>query len=122
MGDGPGRAAGMIRSRAQGGLGPPQPPQLSNRSSRMPWAIGAMASHAASGRFVSVTKSADMKTDATPSIASNWAAVGSSTSPPATNVAGPPTSVPTLNFAALGLGVLLMTTAMRMHRSGGAAS
>ena len=52
-----------------------------------------------------VTKSAVMKMLVTPAIPSRPAAIVSSGSDPATNVAGPPTASPTENLAALGFGV-----------------
>lgn len=73
-------------------------------------AAGAIDSHEASGVFVNVMKSAVMNTDVTPSMPNSAAAVGSSTSPDAENVFGPPTSTPTVNFSAFGLGVLLIWT------------
>jgi len=86
--------------------------QAPNRCSRMSVANGAIASHDVSGVLDRVTKSAVMNTLVTPSIATSAAAVGSSTSRPATNVAGPPTSTPTVNLRALGLGVLEICTAI----------
>lgn len=62
-----------------------------------------------------------MNTVATPSMPMMAAAVGSSASAPATNVFGPPTSSPTVNFKAFGFGVLLTEMAMATDRSGGAA-
>jgi hypothetical protein len=71
-----------------------------------------MSSHDASAVLESVMKSEVMKTLVTPTIASNAAAVGSSAGRPSTKVAGPPTSVPTVNLRAFGFGVLLISTAM----------
>jgi len=75
-------------------------------------AAGAIVSHEPSGVFDNVTKSAVMKTLATPSMASSEAAIGSSVAFPATNVAGPPTSTPTVNFSAFGFGVFDVCTVM----------
>ncbi len=63
-----------------------------------------------------------MNTLVTPSIATSAAAVGSSMSLPATNVAGPPTSTPTVNLSALGLGVLESCTAMVLQEASGHGS
>jgi len=52
-----------------------------------------------------VTKSAVMKMLATPSRDRTSAAISLSVSCPRTNVAGPPTGLPTGNFIALGFGV-----------------
>ena len=75
-------------------------------------ATGTITSHDVSGVLDRVTKSAVMNTLVTPSIATKAAAVGSSISCPATNVAGPPTSTPTENLSAFGLGVFETCTAM----------
>lgn len=80
-------------------------------------ATGTIISHDASGVFDKVTKSAVMKMLVTPLISSNAAMVASSVSVPATNVAGPPTSTPTPNFRAFGLGVLDTCTVMSVERS-----
>lgn len=73
-------------------------------------AAGTIDSHDASADFVKVTKSAVMNTEVTPSMSNNAAASGSSTFPDPGKVLGPPTSTPTVNFNALGLGVLLIWT------------
>jgi len=86
--------------------------QAPNRSSRIFVASGAIVSHDAAGVLDSVTKSAVMKMLVTPSSARSADAMGSSDGFPATNVAGPPTSMPTVNLSALGFGVLEMVTAM----------
>ena len=86
--------------------------QAPNRSSRTAVAIGAIISHEPPGVFERVTKSAVMNTLVTSWIARSAAAVGSSVSRPATKVAGPPTSPPTVNLRALGFGVLEICTAM----------
>lgn len=59
-----------------------------------------------------VTKSAVMKRLVTPSKANSGPANGSSSSLPATNVFGPSTGRPTVNFSALGFGVGSMETGM----------
>ena len=69
-----------------------------------------MESQAASGNLLSVTKSAVMKTLATPGNASNAPPRGSSVGWLGTNVVGPPTGTPTVNFAASGFGVELTVT------------
>lgn len=92
-------------------------PKASSSTAR---ASGVMVSQSASGIFVRVTKSALMKTLATPSISSSAAAVGSSAVLPFTKVAGPPTAAPTLNFKAFGFGVLLTVMAMATQRTGAA--
>ena len=69
-----------------------------------------MGSQAASGNLLSVTKSAVMKTLATPGNASSAAPSGSSVGSVGTNVVGPPTGTPTVNFAAFGFGVELTVT------------
>ena len=71
----------------------------------------ARYSHWASGVRVTVTKSAVMNTEATPS-RSKIGAIRSSASAPDVNVAGPPTGVPTVNFKAFGFGVFSITTPM----------
>ena len=53
-----------------------------------------------------------MKMLVTPSIARSAPANGSSVSWPETKVFGPPTSTPTVNFRAFGLGVLSIVTGM----------
>lgn len=80
-------------------------------------ATGTIVSHDASGVFDKVTKSAVMKMLVTPSISRSAAIVASSVFVPATNVAGPPTSTPTPNFRAFGLGVLDTCTVMTIERS-----
>lgn len=71
-----------------------------------------MSSQLASGSLVTVTKSAVMKTLATPSIPSRPLPIGSSVSWPALKVAGPPTGRPTENFIAFGFGVGSAVTGM----------
>jgi len=81
-------------------------------------------SHDVSSVRVTVTKSPVMNTDWTPA-SSRIGATASSALSASTYVAGPPTGEPTVNFIALGFGVLSTTTdtatfLVRMaNRSGG---
>lgn len=69
-----------------------------------------MDSQPASGSLLIVTKSAVRNTLATPGRASSAAPSGSSVGWLGTKVFGPPTSAPTVNFTAFGLGVELTVT------------
>jgi len=64
-----------------------------------------MPDQSASGCLDTVTKSAVRKTLMTPSRVNKAWARTLSVGLPATNVAGPPTGLPTVNLTALGLGV-----------------
>jgi len=96
--------------------------QAPKRSSRTAVASGAIVSHEPSGVFDKVTKSAVMKTLVTPAMASNATAIGSSVFLPATNVAGPPTSTPTVNLSAFGFGVFDISTVMVLREASARAS
>ena len=76
----------------------------------MSFAGSKIESQAASGNLFSVTKSAVKNTLATPGKASSADPRGSSVGWLGTKVVGPPTGVPTVNLAALGLGVELTVT------------
>ena len=81
-------------------------------------------SHDVSSVRDTVTKLPVMNTDATPS-SSRMGATATSAVSASTYVAGPPTGEPTVNFIALGFGVLSTTTATATflvrtaNRSGG---
>ncbi len=76
-------------------------------------AASTIESQAASGNLLIVTKSAVRNTLATPGSASRAVPSGSSVGWEGTNVVGPPTGTPTVNFTAFGLGVELTVTGMR---------
>ena len=84
--------------------------------SRIVWASPAMMSQPMSGILERVTKSAVMKMLVTPSMARSADAITSSVSSPAANVFGPPTSFPTENLSAFGLGVELIVTGTEFSR------
>ena len=68
-------------------------------TSSTPIASGTISSQCASGLFVMVTKSADMKTLVTPGSASRGAATGSSVGWPAAKDFGASNNALTLNFS-----------------------
>ena len=81
-----------------------------------------MSSQAASGSLLMVTKSAVKNTLATPGSPSRNDPSGSSVGWLGTNVVGPPTGTPTVNFTAFGFGVELtvidMQTSLATSRDG----
>ena len=71
---------------------------------------GSIVSQDTSGTFEMVTKSADMNTLLVPSMPSSAVASSLPCALAGTNVEGPPTSIPTVNFLALSFGVIETVT------------